>query len=803
MHSFYQDVRYAVRMLLTNPVFTAIAMVTLALGIGANTAIFTVLNAVLLRSLPYEDSAQVVRLYETFLPRGTGNLSVPNLNDWKEQNQVFEGVSAYTTTSRTLQEGSNPERIPAIAANANLFSVLRANAMLGRTFAPDEDQPGKPAVAVLSESLWRTRFKSDPNIVGKAVQLDGVPHTVIGVMPKYFYFPPRSGQTNMVWVPLQYSPEWLQNRGTHMLFAIARMKPGVTIAQAQAQMNTVSQNLAKYPDNEGRGSWVVPLREDVATGVRPTLIALSAAVALVLLIACANVANLLLARAIVRRKEISIRMALGASPFRLVRQVLTECVIMALCAGALGAVIATWGVDILVTIAAKQLPRSTTIGYDYVVFLYLLCISVITGVIFGVFPAIQAVRMNVQDGLRDSVRTGSSLSHTKLRSGLVVTEIALATVLLIAAGLLIKTFYTLQSVRSGLVTTNVTTFRISIPQNRYALENVATGIQQPLLEKLRALPGVKSVGITSHLPLESWGTNGGFSIEGHPDATSAADAPYAEFRLASSQYFQSLGIPVVRGRDFTDSDTASAPPVVMINQALADEYFKNEDPIGKRIKVDELRTVVGIVGNVRQAGLDRPPLPELYMPHFQTGMRFLLYSPTVVISSEADPKAIPPMIRQVLQQVDPTIAIYNMKTMETTVSESLADRKLQFLLLSIFAGVALTLAAAGIYGVISYVVTQRNRDFAVRLALGARPSQLVANVLAEQGRLLAMGICIGVIGAVGCSRLIAAFLYGVNPTDVTTFSLVVLILAAVALIAAFIPASRATKVDPMIALRYE
>jgi putative ABC transport system permease protein len=803
MHSFYQDVRYAVRMLLTNPAFTAIAMTTLALGIGANTAIFTVLNAVLLRPLPYSDSAQIVRLYETFLPKGWGNLSVPNLKDWNEQNQVFEGIAAYSTGSRTLQQGTNPERINAIAANANLFSVLRTNAMLGRTFAPDEDQPGKPPVVVLSEALWRTRFKADPDIVGRTIQLDSVPHTVIGVMPKSFYFPPRSSQPSTVWVPLQYTPDSLNARGNHMLFAVARMRPGVTVQQAQAQMNNVSQNLSKYPENNGRGAWVVPLHEDVAAGVRPTLIALSAAVALVLLIACANVANLLLARAIVRRKEISIRMALGASPGRLIRQVLTECVIMAVMAGLLGAVIATWGVDLLVTLAARQLPRSATIGYDSAVFLYLLGISVLTGLIFGVFPAIQAVYNNVQDGLRDaSTRTGSSLTHSKLRSGLVVSEVALATVLLIAAGLLIKTFFTLQNVAPGVQTQNVLTFRISIPQNKYPIESVATGFQEPLLQRLRALPGVTSVGLISHLPLESWGTNGGFGIEGRAP-TGPADAPFAEFRMASTQYFKSVGVPVLRGRDFTDADNASGPPVVIINKTLADTYFKGEDPIGKRLILDSPTTIIGVVGDVRQATLDRNPLAELYTPNQQTKWPFLVYSPSIVINSQADAAVMAPMIREALKQVDPYIAVYNLKTMDVVVAESLSDRKLQFMLLSIFAGVALLLAAAGIYGVISYVVTQRTREFAVRLALGAHPRQLVQTVLADQGKLLALGIVIGIAGALACSRLIAAFLYGVQPTDLGTFSTVVLVLGVIALVAAYIPARRATKVDPMVALRYE
>jgi len=808
MNSFWQDVRYAARMLAKSPAFSVVAVLTLALGIGANTAIFTVLNAVLLKPLPYAEPDRLVRTYELFpLTTGLarGSVSIPNFRDWQQQSQTFQSMTAFDVGSSTLQEGSNPERIPAVNATANLFTTLGVRPLLGRGFASDEDQPGKQDVVVLSHSLWRTRFSSDPEILGKAIQLDGKPRTVIGVTPKEFYFPPRTGQGNAVYLPLEVTQQMAKARGRHMLFSIARLKTGASLEIAKKDLQAVAGRLAtQYPEQQqGRSADIAPLIEDVSAGVRPMLLAFWGAVALVLLIACANVANLLLARAVARQKEIAVRMALGAGPARLIRQVLTESVMLALIGGVLGAVIATWGVDLLVTLADRQLPRASTIGYDLNVFLYLLGVSVLTGVLFGLAPALQAMKTNVQDGLRDAgSRASGGMGNKRLRFGLLIGEVAIAMVLLVAAGLMIQTFLRLQNTNTGLVTQNVYTFKISIPPNRYPQDKAVTAVHTPLLERLRGLPGVKSAGLISHLPLEQWGTNGNFTIVGRPVPQEISQAPFAEWRIASSGYFKTLGIPIVRGRDFSDSDVLTGTQVVLINEALAKQYFPDQDPVGQQIDASGVNTIVGVVGNVRQATVDREPLPEIYGPNTQStgGM---VSNPSVVVAVDGDTGAMPAMIRQVLREVDPGLAPYNMKNMETVVTDSLASRKLNYLLATIFALVALIMAAAGIYGVMSYLVTQRMREFAVRLAIGAQPSHLVRGILGDQLKLVGIGLALGLVGALLSAKIIATFLYGLEPTDLPTFAVVMLLLTAIGGLAAYIPARRATKVDPMVALRYE
>lgn len=817
MQTFLGDLRYAFRMMLKYPGFTAIAVVTLALGIGANTAIFTVMDAVLLRPLPYPDSQQLVRLNETFGTRnayggypGIGSISLPNIKDWQEQNQALESITAYQVTSRSVQAGTIPERIPAVEAAPNLFATLEVQPMMGRAFAGNEDKTGE-AVAVISEALWRTKFHADEDIIGKTIPLDGLPTTVIGVMPKTFRFPPRMGNASVVFVPFHPQKQWLENRGEHMVSAIARIKPGISIDAAQADMNSVTARLEKlYRDDAGRGAQLTPLHEDLAGGLRSTLWVLFGAVGMVLLIACTNVANLLLARAIVRKKEISIRMALGAGPGRIIRQVLTESVLLALLASVAGAVIATWGVDLLVRLAGNQIPAASTVGYDPTVFGFLLLISVMTGIIFGVVPALHATRADVQDGLRESgTRAIGSTSHTQLRSGLVLAQVAMATVLLVAAGLLIQTFVRIQNNSTGLDSSKVLTFDVQIPADRYSLDTVASNFQGPLLDRVRSIPGVDSAALISHLPLATWGANGNIGVVGRTGPQGDLydpNAPAAEFRAVSTRYFQTMGIPVLHGRELQDADNANAPQVVIINNALAKGVFPKEDPIGHQLKIDpDLPpfTIIGVVGDVRQAGLDRDALPELYVSNQQVKENFLLYAPSIVIRSSQPPTALAGPVRNALKQVDPYIAVHNFRSMETVISESLTSRRLNFILLTVFAGIALSLAAAGIYGVISYIVGQRTHEFAVRMALGAHPGKLLRHVLLGQLKLVATGVALGLTGAIALSRVLASFLYQVQPTDVATFASVVLLLLAVGMLASYIPALRATRVDPMVALRYE
>lgn len=595
------------------------------------------------------------------------------------------------------------------------------------------------------------------------------------------------------------------------IWSVARIKPGISLGAAQADMNSVSERLAKlYREDSTRGALLTPLHEDIAGTLRSTLWVLFGAVGMVLLIACTNVANLLLARAIVRRKEISIRMALGAGPGRIIRQVLTESVLLALFASVAGALIANWGVDFLVRLAANQIPAAGTVRYDPTVFAFLLLISVMTGIIFGVVPALHATRFDVQDGLRESgTRAIGSTSHTQLRSGLVLAEVAMATVLLIAAGLLIQTFVRIQSNAPGLDPARVLTFDVQIPTDRYSLDNVATNFQDPLLDHLRSIPGIDSAALISHLPLANWGANGSIGVVGRSGPQgdlNDPNAPTAEFRAVSTQYFQTMGIPVLHGRELQQGDTANSPQVVIINNALAKLVFPKEDPIGHQLKLtDELPpfTIIGVVGDVRQAGLDRDALPELYVSNQQVKENFLLYAPSIVIRSSQPPTALAGPVRNALKQVDPYIAVHNFQTMETVISQSLTSRRFNFVLLTTFAGIALTLAAAGIYGVISYIVGQRTHEFAVRMALGARPGKLLGHVLLGQLKLVATGVALGLVGAIALSRVLASFLYQVQPTDVSTFAAVVLLLLAVGMLASYIPALRATRVDPMVVLRYE
>ncbi len=793
-----QDLRYAVRMLLKSPGFTAMAIVILALGIGANAAIFTVVNAVLLRPLPFSSPDRVVDVKETLRDIGIGPASWPTFRDWQQQSRTFEQFAAWRPGSLNLQDVQTPERISCVSSTWNLFSTLGVSPLRGRAFVAEDENYGGTQVVVLGEGLWRKRFGADPNLVGKSITLDGVPHTVVGIMPASFHFPPKDTETEL-WVPLRFDPKDTPGRGDHFLWVVGRLKPGVDLANARAEMKTIAARMAQvYPVQAGWSVGMVPLQNLVVQGVRDGLLALLGAVALVLLIACANIANLLLVRAAARKREVAVRVALGASRGRVVRQLLTESVLLALLGGGFGLLLAVWGVQGLALIANAEIPRLHEASFDGKVFLFLFAISLVTGLLFGLAPALEALKPDTMGALRQAGTSTASRGQNFLRRALVVTEVALSLVLLIGAGLLLKTLANLHSVNTGLVAKNVTTFHVSLGGKD--LNKAAANFYTPLLEKLQNVPGVRAAGIISMLPIEAAWTNVNIQAEGGPPAK-PSEQHRAEYRTVSADFFRALRIPLLKGRDFDDRDHEEKHPVILINDALARTEFGGEDPIGKHIDTMGMKfEVIGVVGSVRQAGLEYQPLGEFYMDYRQGGVRDDM---AVVVSSELPPQAVVPAIRQAVQEINPNQPIYKVQTMQQVIDASIAGRRLYLWLLGGFALIAVTVAYAGIYAVISYGAARRTQEFGLRMALGADPGSVLALILREGVLLVVIGITVGFAGAWAATRVLRNYLFEVQPTDGWTFVAVALTLSALAMLASYLPARRATKVDPMVVLRYE
>ncbi|HEV8577435.1 MAG TPA: ABC transporter permease [Thermoanaerobaculia bacterium] len=799
-----RDVRFGLRSLRRSPAFTTVAVLCLGLGIGANAAVFSVVNAVLLRPLPYTEPERLMRIYETFGDRSHGSVSVPNFRDWQEQSTGFEGLAAWHEANLNLAAAGGTERIQAVVASANLFSILGANPLRGRAFAAGEDKPGNGDMAVLSETLWRTRFGADPALIGRTVQLDDRPFTVLGVMPAAFDFPPGGAGTD-VWTLFAPSEAQANARGGHYLGVVGRLRRGVSLPQASAQLRAVAASLEKaYPDQQaGRSVLLTPLQETVVGQSRPALLILFGAVTLVLLIACANVANLLLARAAVRRREVAVRLALGASRARLVRQFLVESLVLALAGALLGALLAWWGLAVLTPLAKSALPIAGGIPLDGRVFGFLLLTAGLSGLAFGIVPALQSAREDVRDTLGDaSAKATSSGRQRQFRNALVVLEVALSLVLLVGAGLLMRGFWRLRDTAPGLATENVLTAHFALPDER--LQGATARVFQPLLEQLRHIPGVRSAGLISMLPIQDAWTNGGYKVEGRPDPA-PEEAPIAEYRIASPQLFASLGIPVLRGRDFQETDGGPGSRLVIVNDALARQQFPSENAVGRQLRIDEEapHTIIGVVGDVRQAGLDREPLPEIYFPYVQIGAENWLGDAVLVVRTSVLPASLAGALRQTARNLAPDASVSRVMTMEDVVAESLAGRRLNLWLLGIFAAIALVLAAAGLYGVISYLVAQRTREIGVRIALGAQKRDVKRLVLRQGAVLTATGIAIGLLGALGLTRVLASLLFGVSTRDPLTFASIAALLAAVALFATWLPARRASRVDPMVAIRNE
>jgi predicted permease len=806
MDDVSRDVRFALRTLRKSPAFALIAVLCLALGIGANAAIFSVVDAVLLSPLPYSEPARLARLFETMPARDgmRGSVSWANYLEWSEQMKGFSGLAAYTIQSKNLSGAEGAERLEAVASTANLFDVLGVQPRLGRGFLPEEGARGAAPVVVLREGLWQRRFAANPSIVGQTLTLDGQPYTVIGVMPEKVRFPAAS-QVD-IFIPLARPADVNEQRGYHFLSVVGRLSEGVTLEAASSELRQVARRLEEaYPQHQtGRSALAVPLAESVVGRVRPALLMLLGAVGLVLLIACANVANLLLARAASRRQEVAIRLALGASRARIIRQMLVEGLLLSLGGALLGLLLAVWGLSALETLVQSALPLVGGIPLHGRVFAFLLLVATGSAVLFGLVPALQATRGDLRSGLTGAgMRAPGSGSHQRFRSGLVVAEIALSLILLVGAGLLMRDFVTLLNTEPGLDASNVLTAHLPVPAGKYAGDQLGPRLLEQVLERTRNLPGVKSAGFINVLPIQRAGLNGSYTVDGEPPPAQGQE-PMAEWRFTSPEFFRSLGIPLLAGRDFTDQDGREKELVIIINQALARRHFPGQSAVGRRISLNnETATIVGVVGDVRQAGLDREPLAEIHLPynHFRFGE--WIDDVTLVVKTHVSPTSMTAVLRETVRSVDADQPLYQVLTMEEVIGGSVAARRLNLMLLGTFALIALVLATAGLYGVISYLVAQRTREIGIRVALGARTRDVVWLVMRQGGRLTAVGIAVGIAGALGLSRVMESLLYGVSPRDPLTLGALAAFLGGVALMATWLPARRAARVDPVIAIKSE
>lgn len=804
MHTLLKDIRYGIRSLARHPGFTAVAVITLALGIGANTALFSVVNAVLLRPLPFDDPERIVWLWDTLPQLGNAPTSLPDFLGWKEQNQSFEHLAAFLSGNMFVDAGEGTTDRPVGLVTPELFSVFRVSPILGRTFTNEETLPGRFRVAVLSHSMWQNRFGSDPNVLGRTIQLNGAAYTIIGVMPAGFSYPNRAE----LWRPLPIDPAKL-DPGPHYLNVVGRLKPGVTLAQAQADMSTIATRLSQqYKEkNAGHGVKLESLTNVIVGDIGLALYVLLGAVGFVLLIACANLANLMLARIGARQKEIAVRTALGASRLHIVRQLLTESIMLAIIGGGAGLLLAIWAVSWMVSLSADTVPRVHEISVDPRVAGFTLLVSVFTGVLFGLAPALQISRPDLTDALKESGRNTAGLRRNRLRSALVISEVALSLVLLVGAGLMIRSFAKLNQVDPGFDLARVMTLGVSLLPARYPKEEQVAQMYSQILERATAVPGVISAGAISDLPLTGSNTSDSFTIEGRP-AIAREAWPSTEYHVVTPRYFESMGIPLLSGRDVAPSDTRQSPNVVVINDAFARRHFAGENPLGHRLMLQgqerDPLLIVGVVGNARQLGLDEQPTPEVYVPFLQDPLsQTYPRSMTIVARTKSDPGAIAGSLRAAVTSIDKSLPVYALKPMTEYLHDSLARRRFNLILLSIFGGIALLLAAVGIYGVISYGVTQRTHEMGIRMALGAKPRD-VLKLVVRQAMLLALGgVGIGLLAAWVLTRLMKSLLFNVGVTDPLTFAVIALLMTLIALLASLVPARRATRVDPLVALKYE
>jgi len=806
METLIQDVRYGWRMLRKSPGFTLVAVITLALGIGTNTAMFSVINSVLLRSLPFRDPSRVMFVWKTMSNGSPNAFSTPELLEMQEQGDIFAHMGLFSAVGKNLAGEAVPERINGGRANYDLFPVLGVQPILGRTFLQLEDKTGAGQVVILSHALWMTRFGSRPDILGNPISLDGVPYTVIGVMPAGFHV---LTDKELFWIPLQLESANAQAsaRNVHWLFAFARLAPGVTQKQQQTVLNAIGARLkAKDPTGEaGYGATIQPAGEFVLGNVKPALLMLMGAVAFVLLIACSNVANLLLARGTTRRREVSIRTALGAARIRMVRQLLTESVLLSVLGGVLGLAFAWASLRMLLAIHPSSIPSVDRIAIDPMVLGYTALLCCVVGILFGIAPALEASRVNVSDALKEGSR-GSSGSFGKHRVVLVVTETALASILLIGAGLSLKSLWRAQSIDPGFNPTGELTFRISAP-TQYTGERIPVFYQQ-VLERVKALPGVQSAVLARNLPMSGTDPSMPIAIEGTPPPSQVPIV--TRFRAIGPDYFKGLQISLLSGREFNEQDTAASPKVAVVSESLAKLYWPKENALGKRLKPEltggEWCTVIGVAADVRHWAADVTDVePTAYYPYTQVPPAFLpLLEGTMTIATRsANPTGLLDAIRTAVGDIDKTVPVYDVKSMEEMVADSGSLRRFDMWLIGTFAALALILAAIGVYGVMAYSVSQRTREIGIRVALGAQNHNVLQLIMKQGAWLAVTGVGVGLIGAFALTRLMATLLFGVTPTDLATFSLVPWIVLALILVGCYIPARRAASLDPVVALREE
>ena len=809
----FQDIRYGLRLMVRSPGFTAVAVVTLALGIGANAAIFSVVNAVLLRPLPFADPARLVQVShvppaKSFPGMTTFPVSAANYLDWRAQNQSFTDMAIYTGARFILTGHGDPESLTSIPVSPNFFNVLGAQPMLGRTFASDEDQPGRSNVAILTYSFWQTRFGGDKDIIGKSMTLNGAGYRVIGVMGPAIRYP---NFTQKMWTPLAWTDKEKVVRGEHHYGVIARLKNTTRLERAQAEMDAISLRLAQqYPeDDTGWGAVVVPLREDLVGDVRPSLVMLLGAVAFVLLIACANVANLILARSLSRRKEIAVRSALGATSRRVLQQILIETTLLALCGGLAGILVASLSSNLIVHFLAQKMPRAPEIGLDARVLAFTFLVSICTGLLAGLVPAWRLTKTDVNETLKQaSDRAGADPGGNRARSVLAGAEIALALVLLTGAGLMIRSLSFLRHVDPGFDVHQITAMNLPVAGTRFPQPQQQVAFFNRVLDRVRSLPGVESAAVIDSLPLNG-GSHQPIAIEGRP-ALVMSEQPEVDVRLISTGYLRAMHIPLLRGRDFAESDNADAPSAVLISQGMAARFWPNENPIGKRLVLSffpgKSREIVGVVGDVKQGDLSDPsadttlyaPLNQLSVPLLGGWSSFGMN--LVVRTASAETTST---VTRAVREVDAGQPVDNATSLEQFVGETLSQQRFNMLMLSVFAATALFLAAIGIYSVLSYAVRRRVREIGIRMALGAKPGDVLRLVIGQGVKLAVAGVAAGLVIALGLTRLLGGLLFGVKPTDPLTFFCVALLLCLVAMLACYVPARRATRVDPNVALRYE
>ncbi|MBS1804235.1 MAG: ABC transporter permease [Acidobacteria bacterium] len=814
MSKFAQDLKFAIRHLLKSPGFTSVAVLIMALGIGANTAIFSVVHAVLLEPLPFQDPDRLVQLWhvppQSSFPGMTQfAVSAANFLDWQKQNDVFTGMALYSHGGFELTGHGKPETIHAGRVTSGFFSVLGVQPTLGRVFLPEEDQPGRNKELILSYKTWQTRYAADPNIVGRSITLDGAPYVIVGVMGPKMAKPDYAD----VWTPLGLTAEEAAVRGEHHFLAIARLKPGVTLAQAQAEMNTISHRLEQsYPaDDKGWGASVISMRDDLVGDVRPALLMMLGAVGFVLLIACANVANLIFARVFSRRKEVAIRSALGASRSRIVQPLLTESVIMAVCGGALGLLFAHFGIELLVKFFADKLPRMAEIGLSQSILWFTLGLSVLTGLLSGLLPALSMIKGDVNEALKQGLgRMDSEGGSSITRSALVSVEVALSIVLLIGAGLMLRSLWSLQNTNPGFDARNVLTMELNVPKNQFTKPAEEHEYLSEVLQRIRALPGVESAGGVDDLPLAG-GSNQPVAVEGQP-AVPMSEQPEVSVREVTSGYFEAMKIPLLEGRRIQDSDTAASNAVVVISKAMAQQFWPNQSAIGHHLKLtffpDRERTVVGVVGDVKQQGLDTTSgIATLYWPRAQVGDSaqgpWRAFGSALVVRTSTPPQNLAPTIAKTISEVNSNIPVDNVITLEDFVGSTLTQRSFNMQLLAIFGALALVLCTIGIYSVLAYSVKRRMREIGLRLAFGAGFKDVVGLVIVQGMKPTLVGVGIGLIAAFALGRVAASLIYGVSVRDLATYTAATVLIVFVSFAASLVPALRATRVDPLTVLHDE